>query len=66
MEQHFCDCLNVIINVRESREVSGNNMVPSGFEFSGKEEDTDNDDGDIFFANNLLDVQLGISGIEVV
>ena len=66
MEQYFCDCLNVIINVREKREVAGKSMVPSGFVFDsfGKEEDNDNEDR--FFINNLLDVQLGISGIEVV
>lgn len=69
MKQYFCDCLNVIINVRESREVPGSSMVYSSStsnSFDFDREDDKDVNADTFFTNKLLDVQLGISGIEVV
>lgn len=68
MKQYFCDCLNVIINVRESREVPGSSMVYSSStsnSFDFDREDDKDVNADTFFTNKLLDVQLGISGIEV-
>lgn len=57
MEQYFCSCLNIVINVRSHRECLGNDMLTFGYV------DGQNIDG--FFAQNLLDVALGISGIEL-
>jgi len=57
MKQYFCDCLNVTINVREGREVCGTTLVS----FQADQENKDQ-----LFSKTLLDVNLGISGIEVV
>eukprot|EP00111_Clytia_hemisphaerica_P001738 TCONS_00004905-protein len=55
MEQYSCDCLNIIANVRGKRETSGRDLV--SFQNFNNE--------DQFFSKTLLDVDLGVSGIEV-
>ena len=60
MESSFCNCLNLIINVKEKREVEGRKLVLFDFD------EDDPEMLDVFFQDYLLDVVLSISGIEFV
>ena len=60
MENYFCNCLNLIINVKEKREVEGRKLVLFDFD------EDDPEMLDVFFQDYLLDVVLSISGIEFV
>ena len=62
MENYFCNCLNVIIHVNDSetREVDGQDFLPD--EVKGPQ----GKNVDPFFDDKLLDVNLAISGIEMV
>jgi len=62
MESYFCPCLNVIINVKEkeTRKIEGKKLVLFNIEDEDDIENLDN-----FFQEELLDVVLSYSGIEV-
>ena len=60
MESYFCNCLNLIINVKEKREVEGRKLVLFDFD------ENDPEMLDVFFQDYLVDVVLSISGIEFV
>jgi len=63
MEKYFCNCLNVVVNVnsKETREAEGKDFIQSAS--SGLLDEVENIDP--FFADKLLDIKLGISGVEV-
>lgn len=58
MDQYFCDCGNVIINVVESRLIEASDFHCS--------EEISSADPFFSISGKLLDVKLGISGIETV
>lgn len=63
MEHLYCRCLNVIINVKSSanRSLHGRDLLDVS-------QDQDDDDFEIdeFFADEIYEVELGFSGIELV
>ena len=57
MDQYYCTCANIVINVNETREVIGKDLI---------QHDPDDVNFDAFFSGRLFDVKLSMSGIEIV